>query len=391
MALRQIVSFAQLPTAPFNQPTFTDFAPGPTRKLRGTPLYLYNNWKDNGSFVISVQLNQLYQQDGYLWLKRGYGNAQGNGTNVQPYSQHSLYAALSEVVLNLSATSKFGFGFRARIKDYLKYGVGVLHNAAQTTLINLFAVADIPNFKLDAPYYFEVEVDFGKLAINRWIDGVALSPVALNSAQVTALVASGFFSFSSLASINVDTYRSGYGGGPSPDQANNAQVGFRDIYSWEDTGDDSINKRLGPQVVRVQAPVSAESTDWVAVPSDKSVLEALNLPYTNAGIDGDQNAYVASGTGQSPVTLKFAAPASNLKVNGVALTLGAWRPTGSAGMLQSQVQVGQTKSAVKNLAVSTVPDYSLSAGVFEKAPDNTAWTPDKVGSAVLTLTPSLGG
>lgn len=390
MALRQIVSFAQLPTTPFNQPTFTDFAPGPTRKLRGTPLYLYNNWKDNGTYVVKVQLNQLYQQDGYLWLKRGYGDAQGNGTNVQPYSQNSLYAALSEVVLNLSATSKFGFGFRARIKDYLKYGVGVLHNAAQSTLISLFAVADIPNFKQDAPYYFEVEVDFAKLTINRWIDGVALSSVALTSAQVTALVASGFFSFNTPASINVDTNRSGYGGGPSPDQANNAQVGFRDIYSWEDTGDDSINKRLGPQIVTPLAPVAADNTDWTATPSGKSVLDTLNLPYTNAGIDGDQTSFVSAGNSLTPVALKFAAPAANAKINGVALNLAAWRPTGTVGILQSQVALDQVKTPAKLLNISTSPDYSVNAGMFEKAPDGAAWTADKVSKAVLTLAPTAG-
>lgn len=386
MALRQIVSFAQLPTTAFNMPAATDFVPSTARRLRGTPLYLFNNPNYQTQYVTAIQQPVIQVVDGYLVTKRGWGNAQGNGTNVQPYNSHSAYLWLNEAIQGYKATSKFVVGFRFYAREYKNIGIAVLHNAARTTQQTLLQFSEIPNYKAGSPYYVELEFDFTNLKVNRWVDGQALASAALTASQVTNLVASGFLSFQDPQAMNVDTYSTGV----TANFTDNATFALRDVYVIEDTGDASLNKRLGPQLVKTQAPLSADSADWTATPNTKSLLEALNTPYTSNDITGEQSTSVASGASLGPLTLKFTAPAAGLKVNGVSIMLAAWRPSGTVGVLQSQLVLGQSKSDPKTLNVSTAADYAMQAGVFEKAPDGAAWTPDRVANAAFTLTPTTG-
>lgn len=383
MALRVAASFDQLPTTPVNISPPITAASNPGNRLRGTPFYIYSNHTGQ----LQLRLPQVWADaDGYLVYRRGYGNYTdsgiGPGTN-----RMALYVPLKEQLANLSASSKFTFGFRYRAKEVgYSTGFAILTSFDLTQRIVLMTAADLPAYADEKVYYVEFEVDLAAALVKRWVDGQVLSSVTLTAALVTALASNGLLS---LTNFDPTSYQANnVSGAVSATWANGLWQGFRDFYLIEDTKDDTLNRRLGPQLVKPLVPASAEINDWTAVPTDKSVVDVLKTPYTTASLFGDQVDYALSGPSQAPLNLKFAAPTVGGKINAVMLRAATYRPSGSSGNLTARVQLGQAKTDDKVVPVTSTANYYQPLGVFEKAPDGSAWSADKVNATVLSLTPT---
>lgn len=343
--------------------------------INGTPWYL--NSTNNNSYMGTYTRDV----DGYLLMTT---KATGSSTVGK-----ALFASapLSDLIPSMSSQKVIIGGGRWRSPNNLITNVfsfsgpmsasGIPANSAQ--VLNVFKVTDF-TFVANTPRYFEWELNFPAGFIYRWIDGVALDPLAIPAWMVTlADIVDGTglrFGWGTPATISILS-------------SSNMIQGIRDGYLLERTVDGIDSVRKGPQVVNI-CPVKevSVSDDWT--PSAGTIIDALNTPITTAA--SRLTPMVTSGLLEKPLQVKFDASALNAnKINAATVVFMAKRLPGTDSASQVTIKDGATTLGSRTMALP-VDDIvtNLPGLTFSKDGSGAALNKTKLESLVLTVQPVSG-
>lgn len=165
----------------------------------------------------------------------------------------------------------------------------------------------------------------------------------------------------------------------------NAAMTLKDFYVIDDTQDDTPCSRLGPVSVKPLVSLTASGEGWTtlnAVP----LLDVLNTPFTDAA---SILAPVASSPENlAPIEVGISEPTTGLApIKGIMFALSSRRVPASAVGLELGIKTGQSLKYGNATTFASDAVTHTHSGVFQKAPDGTEWTPDKVKATILVVKP----
>jgi hypothetical protein len=297
---------------------------------------------------------------GLQWLQGASGN---NGTWYNP--------AFGVPYQNISdfTTRRSYFGFRHQIN-------GTNPATAVVRLIN--TAGTIQNVVLNTQLalslnqYIEVMFDRVNKLIVVWIDNVQVS--------------STFFDFN--AFVAADGNASLYFGA-----ATFSGVQFvwqmRDFYFLDDTQDATQCNRLGPVDVRQSMPASISASNWIS--SDAGTpLADLTTPLGTTAATQTLPTQTEPAS-MDPMVIGFGTGnvVTGEKIVAFKADVSAQRSAGYVFSPATTVKLGAATANGKTLTypVGNAMYYNQNAFLKETAPDGSAWTPNSIQSAVVTLTP----
>lgn len=272
-------------------------------------------------------------------------------------SPHYLNAQFP--VVSFARTGKWYMGIRVRpsgaapsaSSPVLYFGFG------GTTVTNAVVIPAVI-----ATYYVEIEIDWGNLICNCYLNG---------ELQNTYSGGSYFPATPALATIRIGGYTS---------MPTNGVWNLTDFYFANDVANDPapVGARLGQIMVKPQLISTVDNaTLFASQNSGVAVVDALNAPFTGGvnvnGVNTDPRGALAQ--------LNYAAPAETNAIKGVHVFANAWRdPTASAGLHLDVTQGAQvqTKTAipvVTGTAVLVPLDFPMALDL-----NGAAWTPASIAA-----------
>lgn len=294
------------------------------------------------------------------WLQGFYGN------NGFPYSP-----AFGVPYQNVSdfTTRRSYIGFRHQINNV----------TTATPILRLINTAGtIQNVVLNTQLilslnqYIEVMFDRVNKLIVVWVDNVQVS--------------STFFDFNAFVAAdgNAALYF-----GAATNGTLNWQWQMRDFYFLDDTQDATQCNRLGPVDVRQTVPASITAPNWVSSDSGTPLAD-LTTPLGITAASQTLPTQTEPAT-MDPMTIGFGTGniVTGEKIVAFKADVSAQRTAGYIFNPATKVALGAASVNGKTLVypVGNAMYYNQNAFLQETAPDGSAWTPNSIQSAVLTLTP----
>lgn len=356
MALLSMVGMSLVPTdAPTTQTTQALGA-----RLPGLPFI--QPLLANGGRISRVTGDWLYYIGWYI-------QANGNTANRVEGMLHPLLTMAPTLTVNDAVIG----GFRFKAPNAGNGGIfGLCNNSASVAPYQQLQVLKFTDFTFVAnqEYYFEYSIDLAGGLINRWIDGVALSSVAIPAWVNTAIGA------------GQETYLV-YGNPVLVNLANNVlhELYFRDIYVLR--RDAEHPNRLGPQTITA-LPVKTRDTNAAWTSSDGSdPLAVYNTAITT--VASISTPLVTSDAGETADSLTFDPAAVTGLINGVAFVTSGQRPGGTDGQIRGTLVEDTTEAPFSIQALDTTFKSFIRLGISSKSPKGTPWSKSLLGGVKLKV------
>jgi hypothetical protein len=220
--------------------------------------------------------------------------------------------------------------------------------------------------------YIEVMFDRVNKLIVVWIDNVQVS--------------STFFDFN--AFVAADGNASLYFGAATV-QGVNFLWQMRDFYFLDDTQDATQCNRLGPVDIRQSVPASIAAPNWISSDSGTPLSDLTTILGTSAATQTLPTQ--TEPTTMDPMVIGFGTGnvVNGEKIVAFKADVSAQRAAGYIFNPTTKVALGAASANGKTLSypVGNAMIFNQNAFLQETAPDGSAWTPNSIQSATLTLTP----
>lgn len=327
--------------------------------------------------IPSTQSLSVVARNGRQWLR-----CSGTSTTASGYSTtrnaslwRNLYSAEMRPAL---LTKKFWFGYRYRTvltsASQIPTSASMYFGTNFNLPVALISPAEVTD---NTEYFFEFGVDWANKTIEVWRDGVLIKTLPI---PLWADV-----------SFTGYTFLVGY---IDQDYAGSASVAFarvfdiNDIYMLVDDGI-GLSKRLGPLKIKAMVINDVQVGEGWENPTGtdpKTLLAQSSLTPTNK-----LNTVLRSSTKHTPLTIGFAKPSSDDRVEYLSVDVVGFRDDGTATKLTSTIKAEGTDStaAIGTLSFGALTVTNTYAG--EKTPGNTAWSPDNVDTLTLSVNAVAGG
>lgn len=302
---------------------------------------------------------------GYGLAYNGYGIVADAGYNTLSIEGNAIaivnntnaavgfYVPAASITDGVAPKSIIGFRLRA---PYLAFGSTISIGPTATTTAELGLVNG-------AEVYIEIICDRVTKEISFFVNGVfKLKKVT----AVAPLIIGHTFAYATYRSGGVSNYLS-------------------DFYFIDDTLDDTPCSRLGAVTVKPLDSLTASGEGWTT-PNAAPLLDVLNTPFTDAA---SILAPVASSPQDlAPIEVGISEPTTGLApIKGIMFALSSRRIPSSAVGLDLGIKTGQSLKYGNATTFASDAITHSHSGVFQKAPDGTEWTLDKVKATTLVVKP----
>lgn len=214
-------------------------------------------------------------------------------------------------------------------------------------------------------YYVEHTYDFVTGVTSTLVNGVA-------QANYTGPVMSAGTKAAFVAGTGCLTFRLGTSVG--------GRYGIRDLYILDDVAGDGMTGPIGAQrIYPVQLDV-ASGAGWIAA-GGGTIMDTLNAPFPSANA-------VLSPSDKTPLdtSLKHSIPAGS-RINAVQLAVTGVSMGDASSTSKIEITQGGTTLPAKFVNSPTAAAAVTPVGLFQKAPDGTAWSLAKLDATAVKLTP----
>lgn len=324
-----------------------------------------------------TQSLSVVARNGRQWLRCSGTStgASGYSTNRNTSLWRNLYSAEMRPAL---LTKKFWFGYRYRTvltsASQIPTSASMYFGANFNLPVALISPAEVTD---NTEYFFEFGVDWANKTIEVWRDGVLIKTLPI---PLWADV-----------SFTGYTFVVGY---IDQDYAGSASVAFarvfdiNDIYMLVDDGI-GLSKRLGPLKIKAMVINDVQTGEGWTNPTGTDPVSLLTLSSVTPG--NKLNTVLRSSTKHTPLTIGFAKPSSDDRVEYLSVDVVGFRDDGTATKLRSTIKVEGTDStaAIGTLSFGALTVTNTYAG--EKTPGNAAWSPDNVDTLTLSINSVTGG
>jgi len=316
------------------------------------------------------------QTDGWMLMSIAAGTY-----NYGNY-RFKLNVNIKDMVQTLSASSNIYMGIRMKFGTGFA-GVNVLALTSDYELGNLVAIitkANLPNFVTNKSYFLEVNLNYTTGLINRRIDGVALSPIAMPTWMATAVGATpgALGTFLVFGAAN---------GSYSITQSQTHTYSWRDFHciEWE-AGE--VAQFLGDQVV-AKVPVAAVvAATWTPSTGDVSSVFKKGYANPNTPVSAPTATTDAAMTPGS-ITYDASTIPLNTKILGVLVKGRSAVTAATSGHLGISATVNGTESADADTAMVAAQTWYDRMLSLTKTPAGLAWTQPGVAGLTIKVKPKV--